>query len=260
MLIKNTFDAFDNSDFTKHIETQLVQIHRHCFGSQHWDPRNGMYTVIDIDEMDGYRVRGFLQLSDMKYDKTKAEIYNVCVHPDYRRQGVLGTLLMNLPDKSYYFLQVSFDNPIGCKAYMKYFFCDFVAIGYLTHSDPLSFILGGHPSKPCTPEKTNTLFDTLNAVSEQLKWLHSEGDKLEHYFDHFMKYPYAYKFIKDNYDLVSKVYVLNSEKIKLSDDVVEVLRFNRLRIFGLSDDVFVMMSMFAMYLAPLLKKKTTCLV
>lgn len=244
-------------DFIIYIVNQMKLMYKECFGISNWDPINSkMHIVIDVDETNGYMVRGFLNVADMKNNSDNGEIYNVCVHPNYRGKGVLGELINNLPPKQYYFLQVLFENKRAYSAYLKYFFCDFFAIGYLSYSNTVAFILGGYPSKKCIKQR-DTYIQKLNNISENIDNINKHYD-FQRYFDHILSYHDTYQFIMNHRDLINTIVTLKSNKISLSDDIHKVIHFpveNSNEILDIkNNDLLIFILRYIIYIHPILIK------
>lgn len=232
IISSDTFDSFISQlspEMGEFIENQLILMHNTCFGYSNWTPRDSMSIIMDIDEKTA-QVHGFLNyhvvttdsLSSSKDTEEKAEIYNVCVHPDFRNQGILGKMLNELPDY-YYLLQVVFDNRRAYSSYLKYFFCDFLAIGHLSLNDTATFILGGRPSNKCEPSKRLEIISILDNIWEQIQFLESKQQSFQELFKHFIKHISTYLFIFKHWDLISQIVKLQSDKIRLSSDIISVL-------------------------------------
>lgn len=222
IISSDTFDSFVSQlspEMGQYIETQLISMHNTCFGQSEWTPRDSMKLVMDIDEKTA-QVRGFLNYYVVKEEI--AEIYNVCVHPDFRNQGILGKMLNELPDY-YYLLQVLFDNKRAYSSYLKYFFCDFFAIGHLSLSDTVTFILGGRPSNKCEPSKRLEIVSILDNIWTQIQLLESNQQPFQELFRHFTHHTSTYRFIFEHWDLISQIVKLQSDKIRLSSDIISVL-------------------------------------
>lgn len=222
IISSDTFESFIAQvapEIGQFIEAQLISMHNTCFGQMEWAPRDSMAIVMDIDEKTA-QVRGFLNYYVVK--EGIAEIYNVCVHPDFRNQGLLGKMLNELPDY-YYLLQVLFDNKRAYSSYLKYFFCDFFAIGHLSLSTTATFILGGKPSNKCEPSKRLEIVSILDNIWTQIQLLESNQQPFQELFQHFTRHSSTYRFIFEQWDLISQIVRLNSDKIRLSSDIISVL-------------------------------------
>jgi GNAT superfamily N-acetyltransferase len=205
------------------IENQLIDMHANCFGNSEWSPYSNMGVVIDIDEKT-LEVKGFLNFFENDEDENIAEIYSVCVNPKYRNQGILGKLLYALPEEYYYYLEVLFENRNAYSAYLKYFFCDFIGIGTLSFGGEPAFILGGRVTTKCEPEKRNQLTEQLDLISNKIDQIDKEfpSIKFNEFFEHFENNFKTYKLIHEDRNLL-KLY--NTDKTKLSEDVIKVLEF-----------------------------------
>jgi hypothetical protein len=225
-----TFNSFlktyvQNESHAKFIEQQLINMHANCFGTTGWNPYTNMGVIIDIDEKTS-EIKGFLNVVESKGNKNNAEIYNVCVNPRYRNQGILGNLLKALPDTYYYYLQVLFENKVAYSAYLKYFFCDFVGIGKLSYGGNVSFILGGRVNTQCSIMKKKQWVDQLDSIAAQIQKINTKyNSTFDPFFEHYIQNRDTYDFIIQNRELISKIYNMNTDKIILSDDVLETLRF-----------------------------------
>lgn len=225
--VSETFESFLEKyiqpDEKSFIEKQLIDMHFNCFGTSKWSPYSNMGIVIDIDEKT-FKVKGFLNFIENEEDENIAEIYNVCVNTEYRNQGVLGKLLYALPDTYYYYLEVLFENRNAYSAYLKYFFCDFVGIGSLSFGGDPAFILGGRVTTKCESEKRKQLTEQLDLISNKINQIDKEfpSVKFNGFFEHFENNLKTYKFIDENRNLL-KLY--NTDKTKLSEDVIKVLEF-----------------------------------
>lgn len=209
----------------KFIEQQLVTMHTNCFGTTTWSPYSNMGVIIDIDEKT-LEIKGFLNVIESKGNKNNAEIYNVCVNPNYRKQGILGKLLSALPDTYYYYLQVLFENKVAYSAYLNYFFCDFVGIGKLSYGGNVSFILGGRTNTKCDSLKKKQWVEQLDGIAKQIQSINNRyNTTFDPFFEHYIQNKNTYQFINENRELISKIYNMNTDKIKLSDDVIQVLEF-----------------------------------
>lgn len=213
--------------YMQSMEEQVILMYNDCFGESINVREYDMKLIIDAeynDVTDTVQVRGFLNYAEVP-NTDKAEIYNVCVHPSFRRKGILGGLLSALPKDKYYYLLVLFTNKKAYLSYLKYFFCDFVAIGRLYKSG-LGFILGGRPWTNCD-SKRNQIANVLDSVAAQIEFLESHQQPFEELYNHFVTHFDTYSFIYQYWDLVFQIVTLQSDMIKLSDEIISALNFTR---------------------------------
>jgi len=189
---------------------QIQNIYYLCFGFKDWIPISGMKLMLNMTD-DGV-VRGMMSI----YEKTEhiSELYNVCTHPNHRRQGVLTEMIKHLPSK-YYYLQVAFSNRIAYHAYLKHF-NDFIGIGKLTYGGEISFVLGGENSQ-VDAQQLEILKRQLDRVSHV-----AQAIFLRQYIKHFREYSDVYQFILTHYPLVQQTLKLQSHHIRLSKELVHV--------------------------------------
>ena len=199
----------------------IQQLHQNCFDFDS-QPNMNMKGILNIDE--NGNLRGYLNYHII--NEHQGEIYNVCVHPNYRRQGILGILLNELPSNFYYFLQVVFDNRRAYIAYTKYFFCDFIGIGVLTLNSTPSFILGGKRTSESIEhcrEKRDKIIEVFNECSTQIKVFEKFNNPFTQMYHHFVLNVDAYVFIYNYWDLISAIIEIDTDKINFSDDISSVI-------------------------------------
>jgi ribosomal protein S18 acetylase RimI-like enzyme len=171
-------------------------------------------------------VLGFLNYVNNKKDQKKLEIYNVCVNPNYQKRGIAGLLLNALQKDIEYYLQVEFGNKAAYSTYSKYFFCDFLVIGKLSHSVKVGFIMGGKVNNPCSEQKKNDIRGRMDKISTLIEIIQKITKiPFDVYFEHYFRNKETYDFINKNRDLIVEVYRLKDPKIQLSRDVEEILKF-----------------------------------
>jgi hypothetical protein len=152
-------------------DNQIRDIFRDSFKAE-WKNNNNMIIVVNfciLPDKTIY-VNGLLNITPSLILKNVYEIYNVCVRREQRRKGVLKKMLDVLPKDEYYMLIVMFKNHIAYKSYIKYFFCDFVGLGFLSYNDTPGFVLGGSPNIQCSRNKKR-LVNKLNNISKNIKGL-----------------------------------------------------------------------------------------
>jgi len=189
-ILYNSFSEFISTiswNFQRDIVQQIDFMFMDCFNSE-WDIDNDMIFVVNfhIIENNPYSmvINGVMSLSHSSILENTLEVYNVCVRKDMRGKQILKKMLDVLPKDKYYILSVLFENYIAYRAYIKYFFCDYVSIGILNCSGPEPlFILGGSPDKPCSWDR-NDMIKIMDDISKIIKTIN-----IKKVIKLYMKYP-----------------------------------------------------------------------
>jgi hypothetical protein len=225
-LFYNTYAEFYNQAPVSNrylIGQQMEELHLNCF-NEYWDANSLMGFVVDISFEQStpeiIQINGYLSLIRNKYNPSVVEIYNVCVHPSKRRTGVLKRLFDVLDPSVYYLLAVEFFNKQAYYAYTKYFFCDFVAIGKLSHMDRATFVLGGHKSIPCSEDAKNNIRALLDKVSTEVLDI-----QIQHVYNSMIVNINEYKFLSLTYKEFEKILPLDTTGnfVRISDTISHIL-------------------------------------
>lgn len=205
------------------IGQQMDELHLNCF-NDYWDANSSMGFVVDVSFEQStpeiIQINGYLSLIHSEYNPSVVEIYNVCVHPSKRRTGVLKRLFDVLEPSVYYLLAIEFFNKQAYYAYTKYFFCDFVAIGKLSHMDRATFVLGGNKSTPCSEDAKNNIRKLLDKVSTE-----ALDVQIQHVYNSMIVNIKEYKFLSLIYNELEKIITLDTtgEFVRTSATINHIL-------------------------------------
>ncbi len=216
------------------VHQQMLDLHQNCF-QQEWNGHSPAVFVVDVEfdtnnPLQTFFVCGYLTLLPNKTTPEISEIYDVCVHPQRRGgQGVLNRLFGLLDPNTYYLLGILIQNKSAYYAYSKHFFCNYVAIGKLSYSSEVTFLLGGRKSQPCTPEQTRQIREGLDDIASAYT-----PEAIHTIFHLVAAYKSECEFLMNGHDVLEQLLLRDPTHthIQLSDDMKTILKAYREHLFS----------------------------